>query len=66
MKIITDVSADKKMWVLTRGYYAGRDPVYEYVEIHIHAAKDVNGGGWNHGKFGSGQTNVIEWMKKEK
>ncbi len=28
--------------------------------FHIHSLKEINGGGWNHGKSGSGQTNVIE------
>lgn len=30
------------------------------VEIHLHSAKDINGAGWDHGKSGKGQTNVIE------
>jgi len=30
------------------------------VEMHIHSTADINGAGWSRGKFGSGQTNVIE------
>lgn len=28
--------------------------------IHLHSTKQVNGSGWNHGKFGSGTTVVVE------
>jgi len=28
--------------------------------IHIHSATDIHGAGWNHGKFGGGQTVVID------
>ncbi len=61
VKIIADVPADKKMWAHIKGASGGCDGLqYEYAEIHIHTAKDISGGGWNHGKFGSGQTHVIE------
>lgn len=32
----------------------------ESLVIHLHSLTEVNGAGWNHGKFGSGQTTVIE------
>ena len=28
--------------------------------IHIHSVKEIDGAGWNHGKFGSGSTTVIQ------
>ncbi|MDP3792528.1 MAG: hypothetical protein Q8Q89_02245 [bacterium] len=28
--------------------------------IHLHSTKEVDGGGWNHGKFGQGSTTVIQ------
>jgi hypothetical protein len=28
--------------------------------IHLHSAKELDGGGWNHGKFGRGQTVVVQ------
>lgn len=34
---------------------------YLNVEIHIHSEKDMNGAGWNHGKFGKGDTTILEW-----
>ena len=30
------------------------------VNIHIHSLEDLNGAGWNHGKFGKGNTVPIE------
>lgn len=34
--------------------------VAKSVRVYIHSAKDINGAGWNHGKHGRGQTEVIE------
>lgn len=28
--------------------------------IHLHSVKELDGAGWNHGKFGSGQTTVVQ------
>lgn len=28
--------------------------------IHLHSVKELDGAGWNHGKFGSGQTVVVQ------
>jgi len=28
--------------------------------IHLHSVKEMDGAGWNHGKFGSGQTVVVQ------
>ena len=28
--------------------------------IHLHSVKEVGGAGWNHGKFGSGNTTVVQ------
>lgn len=28
--------------------------------IHLHSVKEIDGAGWNHGKFGSGQTVVVQ------
>jgi hypothetical protein len=30
------------------------------LDIHIHNLDEIQGGGWNHGKFGRGKTQVIE------
>jgi len=30
------------------------------IYIRLHSVKEINGAGWNHGKFGSGQTTVVE------
>ena len=61
VRIFTDVESDKPMWVSSKVGFGGSVKwcVY-FVDIHIHSEKDVDGGGWNHGKFGSGQTSVIQ------
>lgn len=28
--------------------------------IHLHSVKEIDGAGWNHGKFGRGQTTVVQ------
>jgi len=59
VSIIPDVPTGEKMWV----HYVIEKRVDTYLdklEIHVHAVTDINGGGWNHGKLGTGQTTVIE------
>jgi len=61
-----DVPADQKMWVLVRALQwnsrpRSADMHYCYgLEFHIHSVQDINGGGWDHGKFGRGMTTPIE------
>lgn len=62
VKMPSDVPKGKLKWA--REYYA-LDPRWpqnptRYLEIHIHSEKDIEGGGYNHGKFGRGQTSVVE------
>jgi hypothetical protein len=59
-KITADVELEKPMWIKVKktSFRTGDDEYF--VEIHIHSVKDINGGGWNRGKFGSGQTSVVE------
>ncbi len=62
VKIFSDVPAGNKMWAKikeSRGR-TGFNYYTVYLEIHLHSVKDVEGGGWNHGKFGSGQTQVVQ------
>jgi len=32
----------------------------ELLTVHLHSVVEIGGGGWDHGKRGHGQTNVIE------
>jgi len=59
--IIADVRPYESMWARVIPI-KGKDLDYwvELVEIHIRTEKDVEGGGWNHGKHGSGSTHVIQ------
>jgi len=59
--IMPDVSREQFMWA--RVYYKEEEGYgfpQAYLEIHVHSEKDIEGGGWNHGKFGRGQTVVVE------
>lgn len=44
--------------VFDRSYWHGFQN--SYCTFHIHSLKEIGGGGWDHGKSGHGQTNVIE------
>ena len=59
--IVDDVPAGRPMWALYHAgdssCVAGADDRYE---IHVHSVRDVDGGGWNHGKGGNGQIEVVE------
>jgi hypothetical protein len=45
-------------------YYEGMGSTYRmtvyHLTIHLHSPAEINGAGWNHGKFGSGTTTVVE------
>ena len=60
-KVFQDLPKEEKMWVEVTTLYGdiyGERAVK--VEIHIHDANEIGTAGWNHGKFGSGQTTKIE------
>lgn len=59
--IKADVPEGKPMYLKWKGqkYYMSDEMYHTEVEIHIHSAKNVEGGAWNRGKFGSGRTVVI-------
>ena len=60
VSIIPDVPVGEKMWVYYVNTFSLGDRFLNKMEIHVHTLADINGGGWNHGKFGHGQTTVIE------
>ena len=49
--IFRDIPQNRDPWALVQ-----KDGGEERVEIHIRSIDDINGAGWNHGKFGSGTT----------
>lgn len=62
VSVVSDVPTNEKMWVelrVERGSNFSAD-CFEKIAIHVHSPKEVEGGGWNHGKFGTGTTSVIE------
>lgn len=62
---VADVPVDQPMWlnyVITTTDTRGCEAIgggEGKTEVHIHAASDITGGGWDHGKSGRGQTSVI-------
>ena len=66
-RIIRDVPLNKKDWLNLEkcegaldNWPKKADLNCKKMEIHIHSEKEVEGGGWNHGKGGKGTTQVIE------
>ena len=61
-KIVADVPKNEKMWIFLKSkkHNVNKDTYYTSFELHVRSAEDINGAGWNHGKFGSGTTTVIE------
>jgi hypothetical protein len=57
-KFIMDAPKDGEMWVYIE-YPRLENDNRGIADFHIHSENDIDGGGWNHGKFGSGQTQVI-------
>lgn len=55
-----DVSLDEEMWAEETREMDLKGTKHTRCTFHIHSLKEINGAGWNHGKFGSGQTTVIE------
>ena len=58
-----DISNGEPMWALyeVTDFYQDIDkwiPIYR-LKIHMTSPSAVEGGAWNHGKFGSGSTEVI-------
>lgn len=61
VKIIADVPEGEPIWGLLNRAKTPRGRIdYLGGEIHVHSGQDINGGGWNHGKYGSGQTVPVE------
>ena len=60
-QIVTDAPNNEPMWaVLIIEHYSAGRVFTRGLELHVHTVQDVNGAGWNHGKFGSGQTTRIQ------
>ncbi|HRH21822.1 MAG TPA: hypothetical protein PLJ58_01335 [bacterium] len=65
VKIFTDALPNNKAFIkrsvgYNKDIFVFKNYYNRLTEIHIHSAKDLKPADWNHGKFGSGQTRVIE------
>jgi len=54
-----DVPTEQSAWALIKSYKMGGKE-FSTMEIHIHSPQSVLGAGWDNGKNGRGQTQVIE------
>lgn len=60
MDIFDDVGDGKQMWMrIVLGENVIASSQIHYVEIHIRSVADIQGAGWNRGKFGRGITHVV-------
>ena len=62
IKIIYDVPKGKLLYIKHSrpSSRCGNAIEVTFLEIHAHSPEDIGGGGWDHGKFGSGKTNVVQ------
>lgn len=58
--ILYDVPSSEKMYIRYQRICKAGTPQTKFIEIHLHSPDDLGAGGWNHGKFGQGQMNVLE------
>lgn len=57
--IIADVPEDSNMWYEAR-YDLNANMSTAKVFIHVRSIDDINGAGWNYGKFGRGSTERVQ------
>ena len=59
-KIVTDAEIGSPMWAEVKQIIptTGRDTYH--LTIHIHKPSEINGGGWDNGKFGKGRQVEVE------
>lgn len=61
VKIIADVPDNEQIWALLDRCETRRgEIIFVSGTIHIHGAREINGGGWDYGELGRGQTVVID------
>jgi hypothetical protein len=64
VKIIADVKEGDSMWYEMEYTYSTFNGLKKnkkhFLNIHVHNHKDLNGGSWNHGKFGTGKTTKVD------
>jgi hypothetical protein len=58
--LYTDVPKGERMYIEYCNKCSGGSEILKQLDIHIHNLDEIQGGEWNHGKFGRGKTQVIE------
>ena len=59
-KVFTDVPKNESCWIRVGAPWDNNNRFSLSLEIHVHNAKEIDGAGWYHGKFGQGKTTVVE------
>jgi len=60
-EIYRDVPVGQPMWIEYRTGNPDTNRAFDQLlTIHVHSVSNINGAGWNHGKFGRGDTTVVE------
>lgn len=60
LKIIPDVKLENKPWFYYAEFKGHNRFGYHILIIHLRNVSDIQGAGWNHGKFGRGQTIIVQ------
>lgn len=61
VKFFTDVAPTENAWILLQFRNVGRFGWdITNIVMHIHNVQEMEGAGWDHGKHGRGQTQVIQ------
>lgn len=60
LHIKRDVAPNEKCWIEVGPPWVHNECLRLSLVIHLHSFKEINGAGWDHGKFGRGETTVLE------
>jgi len=59
--LYTDVKHGNPMWITIKGEnFPNGQKYYHTLEFHVRDMESIQGGGWDHGKFGKGTTSVVQ------
>jgi hypothetical protein len=59
-EVVLDLKPNEKPWATVTTHHLTFGETRNSYIIHAHSISDIQGAGWNHGKFGSGQTTRLE------
>lgn len=60
IRLLADVPNGEPMWATSERWGSSPPGADCVLTIHLHDPTEIDGGGWDHGKFGHGTTHAIE------